>query len=158
MAYALLGSTKLESTSNEIEVEGLAEKNFLVVQFHAVHATGSGNFNARFRFNDSTSGYASIETEDYGTTYNQVNDTNTENLTGTRTSGALMGIFRVSNTDGQAHTGFSNALAKETGSNAPRCKQVALYWSTTDRIEKVTMFSANTNYGEGSYLNVYGSD
>ena len=158
MVYSLLGSNILEASATHIELTGLEEKNFLTIIFHAKHA-GSGNMSARFRFNDSDSGYSSAETEDYGTRYTQVNDTNTENLTGTRTSGASMVIFHVINVSGQHHPLFSNGTSKSSGSGGMRGKQVVAVWNNTARITEVKAYiESGAEYGVGSYLMVYGSD
>ena len=158
MAYSLIASTTLTSSSTEIVVDSIPAKNFLQFMFYGKQ-TGSGNFNARFRFNDdSGSNYCSIETEDYGTTYNQVNDTNTENLTGTRTSGGMMGVYQISNVNGKHSVGFSNGMAANSGAGGIRGKQVAFCWNDTDQIEKVRMFSSASEFDTDSFLLIYGTD
>tara|TARA_B100000029_G_C17556996_1_gene951973 strand:- start:33 stop:512 length:480 start_codon:yes stop_codon:yes gene_type:complete len=159
MAYSLIASTTLTSSSSEIVVDSIPAKNFLQIVFYGKQ-TGSGNFNARFQFNDdSGSNYCSIETQDYGTTYNQINDTNTENLSGTRTSGGLMGVYQVSNIDGKHSVGFSNAMAANTGAGGITGKQVAFCWNDTDQINKVRMYiDGSSDYAADSFLLIYGTD
>lgn len=158
MVYTLLGSNTLDASADEIAVDGLTAKNFLVVMFYGKQ-TGSGNFNARFRFNDSDSGYCSRECENFGTAYTQVNDNNTENLTGTKTSGGSMVIFHISNVEGEHHIGWSNGQAVGTGAGSIKSKQVSFVWNNTARIEKVKAYIDGTSdYASGSYLLVYGTD
>ncbi len=158
MAWQLLGSTKLTSTGDTVEVAGFSAKKFLYVELHKIGA----NVNPTMTFNsDGGSNYTRRYSPNGGSDVTNLNDTKLEftYAGATPTSFAVLYIINVEDQEKQIiiHDGEENSSG--SGSAPNRMEVVGKWANTSDSITTVTFGNDDSgDYDVGSEAIVWGTD
>jgi hypothetical protein len=159
MVWAVLGKTTLTSAADSITVDSLPVKKHLLVQVKGI-GTG-GTINCNFTFNNDTGGnYAIRESVNGGSDSVNVQQSNTDNLTGTVT-GNVFATVNIINIASKEKIFISDGIESASGAgNAPERKELVGKWDNTS--DAITTIKANNSgtgsYNEGSELIVWASD
>jgi len=159
MAWELLGSTKLTSAGDTIEVAGFTAKKFLYLEFHGIDTGGTINCSMTFN-SDIGMSYAIRESVNGGSDSTNVNLANTDNLTGTVT-GTVFAVLYLINVADEEKLFISHGMENTNGSaNSPERKELVGKWTnTSDQITTIKATNGGTgDYASDSELVVWGTD
>jgi len=158
-SYITVLGAKEEATADVITVSDLTAKKHLMVQVKGVGTGGTINCNLTFN-SDTGTNYAIRESVNGGSDSTNVNQANTDNLTGTVT-GNVFATVHILNEASKEKLFISEGLESASGAgNAPERKELVGKWANTSNA--ITVIKANNggtgSYAEGSEVTVYGTD
>jgi len=168
MVWERLAHVKLDSASATIDTasdtsfsgNNFAGKRFLHI---VVHADSSSQINCRFEFNEddstSESNYCIRESVNGGTDFPNVDQSNTDNLTGTVT-GSVYAVMDITNHASEEKMWVCQGMESVSGvGTAPERKESIGKWDVkTEQITRIEAKTSSNTFNAGSHITVWGSD
>lgn len=165
MVWERLAHVKLTSASGTIDTandttfsgNNFAGKRFLHI---VVHADSTSQINCRFEFNqDTDSNYCIRESVNSGTDFPNVDQSNTDNLTGTVT-GSVYAVMDITNHINEEKMWVCQGMESVSGvGTAPERKESIGKWDEkTEQITRIEAKTSSNTFSVGSHITVWGSD
>lgn len=150
-----LASVEITSDGDAIDTGTFDAKDYLWFQLYNVD-NGTGDLEVRL--NALTSGYAERYSDDFGS------DATNDNMGGLSGNyGALQGnsfsnYFMINKSGQQKLVTYNVSIESGSAGTAPKTMQAVSNCTTTDQITRIQATVGGGNFGDGSFLKVWGFD